>query len=114
MAEQTRLTDAELKALREHTPGPWSVEQDFQGFYNVVCDSKGFDRYVIGCEGLYRTDGADGANARLISAAPELLSSHGRLLANFRLLLERKPVRDVEETIAEAEAAIAKATGEAP
>lgn len=52
------------------------------------------------------------AIAHLIAAAPKLLSSNERLLSNFRLLLASKPVRDAAETIAEAEHAIAAATGE--
>jgi len=40
------------------------------------------------------------------------VSALERLLHNFEALLAQKPVRDAEETIAEAEAALAKARGE--
>lgn len=83
-----------------HTPGPWTFR---------------------GCEGGWAIDFNDDqeqvvdfvyeyADARLIAASPDLLSSTERLLHNFKLLLAGKPVRDAAETIAEAESAITKAT----
>lgn len=99
-----------------HTPGPWEASDDA-----ILCgDPDMAIGSVFPCDREKTTYGSGftygevtKANARLIAAAPELLSSHGRLLANFRLLLAGKPVRDVAEMYAEAEAAIAKATGEA-
>jgi len=51
-----------------------------------------------------------GRETMLAEAAPALLSALERTLLCLRLVLSRTPVRDVDETIAEAEAAIQKAT----
>ncbi|QHJ82341.1 MAG: hypothetical protein [Caudoviricetes sp.] len=59
--------------MSKHTPGNWIAEFDGE-YWNVVVEGgEGFGREIIGCEGLYRCDGSDEANARLIAAAPELL-----------------------------------------
>lgn len=95
-----------------HTPGPWKV----------------FDPMVDG--DTYGIDGADGtavvyygyrdtedgipkkADACLIAAAPDLLLALERITSSYRSLLARRPVRDVDETLAEVDAALAKARGE--
>ena len=53
-----------------YTPGPWRAEHDAHNFWNVF--SCADNEFVVGNEGLYRCDGTDEANARLIAAAPEL------------------------------------------
>lgn len=98
--------------MTNHTPGPWEV----------------FDSMVDG--DTYGIDGADGsavvyygyrdtdsgipkkADAHLIAAAPDLLLALERITSSYRSLLTRRPVRDVDETLAEVDAAIRKARGE--
>ena len=89
------------------TPGPWSVRYDY------VVQAKSFDegRLVPIAQpyGL-RVDGIDlFANARLIAAAPDLLSA---LVEAVELIETISPVED--DTLRRARAAIAKATGEQP
>lgn len=58
-----------LRALAEKaTAGPWTVESGNGQYPNIVCEGKGFDRYVIGDEGFYRGDGKDWDNANLVAA----------------------------------------------
>lgn len=61
--------------MSKHTPGKWLA--DFDGeYWNVVVEGgEGFGKEIVGCEGLYRCDGSDEANAYLISAAPDLLAA---------------------------------------
>lgn len=66
----------------KHSPGPWEVHGDTtqQAFYvhgaNVVCDIHRGGSYSPWCDGRFsRTPSEDEANARLIAAAPELLSA---------------------------------------
>lgn len=94
--------------MSKHTPGTWLVEKDGE-FFNVVCEQRGFNRYVVGTEGLYRPDGCDEANARLIAAAPELLEALNTLLC----LHENDVWTDDawKTSFDKARAAITKATG---
>jgi hypothetical protein len=68
--------------IQKHTPGPWRVEID-----KSAAQVKGFpvieaDEYtVVGTEGIYGDVDTDMANARLIAAAPELLSIVERFVA---------------------------------
>lgn len=94
-----------------HTPGPWVFDADD----SIVKTDYKSDVIMLGrlhiarpCRQGEQTD----ANARLIAAAPDLLSALERIARNFELLLAQKPVRDVSETLAEVNAAIDKATGE--
>lgn len=105
----------------KHTPGPWSAEKD-KGFsgettWNVVCKGEGFKRFIVSDEGLYRCDGSDEANARLISAAPDLLEQlQSMLIAAHMMMAVRGLSAEWEKTgiPADARAAIAKACGETP
>lgn len=54
-----------------YTPGPWKTRK--YGEFWSVTDS--LDYEVVGCGGLYRFDGTDAPNARLIAAAPELVEA---------------------------------------
>lgn len=100
----------------KHTPGPWntySEEGDRNGvFKHSVC---AYDGNIMSethtCVAEARGDSRERAyaNARLIAAAPELYSALERLIHSYRAVLARCPVRDVTETIAEVEAALAKA-----
>lgn len=94
--------------LNAHAPGPWYVRG---------CD--GNPGYAMGRHIYAPNEGNTGtvalvsgslANARLISAAPDLLAALERLEAGIRLWISRG-VSD--EDMAAARAAIAKARGEA-
>lgn len=59
----------------KHTPGPWRVVVDdtdsqVTGFPCIEANNY----TVVGCEGMYGDIERDYANARLIAAAPDLLS----------------------------------------
>ena len=94
----------------KHTPGPWSVRFDF------VVQATSFDggRLVPVAQPYgVNNDGTDlFANARLIAAAPDLLSSCQGMLEALET-----DCRDTDkwaELMAEAITAIAKATGSQP
>ena len=61
----------------EHTPGPWEVSQYCEGGAGAQLGVKGYDRPVYWNYRIYRneTDVEAKANARLIAAAPDLLSA---------------------------------------
>ena len=99
--------------MNKQTPGKWIAESDGE-YWNVVIDgAEGIGREIIGCEGLYRCDGSDEANARLIASAPDLLESLQQLVS------ESVNPHDGSEyeygewiALDKARAAIAKATGD--
>lgn len=80
MAEQTWLTDAELVALRGHTPGPWKAVRNRWAEIDVrapaVERETGLDYMVVnnvnGDSTSAPTYGTPYANALLISAAPAM------------------------------------------
>jgi len=100
------------------TPGPWKALPEETGRdYIRIRGTRLGGRYKVAnvvMADLPREVDETRANARLIAAAPDLLSALDRLAHSYRLLLARKPVRDVEETLAEVDHAIAKATGSNP
>lgn len=90
---------------RNHTPGPWDAVA-FRG-----CNPT--EKYAIGPTVLERTADAYGeANARLISASPELLEELSESTDMLERILESKDWGAIEEQIRDNRAAIAKATGE--
>ena len=94
----------------EHTPGPWRIDKTRFDRTTVFGDRPGWTDYPVantGDSSSNRPEEADlrdqqEANARLIAAAPELLEA----LRACRPLLN-------QPLAAQANAAIAKATGEA-
>jgi hypothetical protein len=71
-----------------HTPGPWAIDMDFL----VAPDPTGthFDLYIAeivreDTEGRVPPDDEQEANARLIAAAPELLSALQNLVCEAEL-----------------------------
>ena len=99
----------------KHTPGPWYA---LRGQRNISIRYKTGDGLlpmvnVASVRGQFPTDcpyGSSEANARLIAAAPELLEALQKMLPELRGL---SIVSDTAaEMSREAEAAIAKATGE--
>ncbi|WP_244828470.1 hypothetical protein [Caballeronia sp. TF1N1] len=106
----------------KHTPGPWSIwtsnsyrriGSDAPRGGEVLCGSVQRD----GCADLYFPNGGyEGPDARLVTAAPDLLASLRTtvsMLQGTLLIITDKDARAMaKEAIAEARAAIAKATGE--
>jgi len=94
-----------------HTPGPWAYTP---GILKHYVDSPDGDVH-IGLQEMHPIDGHDvpsAANARLISAAPELLAACKAVLAErdrFMSQFDPQP-RDTPQ-IAACRAAIAKAEG---
>jgi hypothetical protein len=79
--------------MSAHTPGPWSFR------------ASSYLEYIYAADGSCVFSGEmDTANARLISAAPELLAS-------LRAMLDTMDDGSDEPTLIAARAAIAKATG---
>lgn len=86
----------------KHTPGPWFTEgtQVFQGRYEPVAVC------------LYRDFDVSEANARLIAAAPDLLSIGMRLIALQGQWHPDRYQDEKELLLQDARAAIRKALGE--
>ena len=103
----------------KHTPGPWTAQRAPKPTRHWVVNIPGDHPLVVG-----RTGGPDdiherdGANARLMAAAPDLLAACEASLdahhnAHDTGLAVRYPVRECEHPIcATLRAAIAKARGE--
>jgi len=100
----------------KHTPGPWArhpdypwiIKQDLRPIGEIgdgvtVCGTNAHES-----SGFFPTPDEGRSNARLIAAAPDLLEACETLLFE---LVAGPAARD--EVIANARAAIAKATGEA-
>lgn len=84
----------------KHTPGPWAVESNRR----IITDA--FDKPV--CYFYPRDNGSDAANARLIAAAPALLSFAERVLARWHT--HDGQIDRIDDLLA----ALAAATGEEP
>ena len=105
--EAQAITEAPATPRPEHTPGPWTVD----------------NQYIHGPDGIrfiaVAGDGAGQANARLISAAPELIDAlagcadalreAGKDFAQANRLAARPNLYELHEQAARA--AIAKARG---
>jgi hypothetical protein len=106
--------------MSKFTPGPWFVVEDlrdetdgytFIAGYDVQSDSS----EIIGCEGISGDSAENLANARLISAAPDLLEALEIWLADYDEVAANpdfEPFPHVAERVAKTRAAILKAKGE--
>lgn len=107
--------------MSAHTPGPWVVRRDeWDGFcvHAPTIESQAGCLYRIvrgvnGDETPNPTYGTPEANARLISAAPELLDAL-HAFANATLTYNGHVIGLMREDFERARAAITKATGEQP
>lgn len=125
----------------KHTPGPWDVDTEkSEGEYGSGPDTSiGFDDFVIGAEinGKWKViattenstlkeieedydedyhhawDGVGKANARLIAAAPEMLSALMECALEIAQIHNRKLTLNEQIALDNARAVIAKATGAA-
>jgi hypothetical protein len=97
----------------KHTPGPWTT--DVHGFIYAAPDSELPDRTnqgasIVVAKVLKHSSGRPIANARLISAAPDLLAAL-QIMVNAANVAEIDPLV-MFASIEKARAAISKATGE--
>lgn len=97
--------------MSKHTPGPWATdlpehEQPYQDI-RIQAGARGICRLWIDDAPLHDYNAEQFANARLIAAAPDLLEA----LKNALWRMEEYNYQAMEGTIANARAAIAKATG---
>lgn len=108
----------------KHTPGPWHIGPKPHGHCRIYATGEGhaiartYDTEMNGIGVCALTGPMNEANARLIAAAPELLDAltqivecEKRRAADLRHREAWKLVKFSEGRIAQAEAAIAKATG---
>ena len=99
---------------KKHTPGPWKVDDLWVDdlWKDDVVDTKG--SLVVSAYGDYENPTTQ-ANARLISAAPELLETVVAYRLHHKLMLQIADDTDCPCTICKmAEAAISKAKGVIP
>ena len=89
---------------QKHTPGPWY--QNIDGHRRVIHDETATRTLAVTDD----CDEQDGANARLIAAAPELLEALRDLQIAILTHCEVK-ISDIAPAWKSANAAIAKATG---
>jgi hypothetical protein len=101
--------------MSEHTPGPWTWGEYFQGLYGSGKDNEVLEYFP--CEGMFLEHNRREANARLIAAAPDLLEAlKGALGSLLYVQYEYGDqvggwgVRD--DRIRKAREAITKATGQ--
>lgn len=101
----------------KHTPGPWRTGTPYATGGNqcrrvpIVGGDNGPDEEVIAVVGGGLASPCD-ANARLISAAPELLEALEDLASLAEAAMREVGEYDIEAELADARAAIAKATGD--
>ena len=92
--------------MTTHTPGPWNVSSNMYGVGNLlVAGVTASNAEPIANCGIGKTGEA---NARLIAAAPDLLTALIRLEEGIRLWMSKSVSEDDMQA---ARAAIAKATG---
>ena len=94
--------------MSKHTPGPWEIVADDERPMRIV-DSVGRVSVVDMPDWQEEFENEEFANARLISAAPEMLAALRECWATLCNLKHHNVRADIER----AEAAIAKAEGEA-
>mgnify|MGYP000878657138 CR=1 FL=1 len=103
---------SKAKAKRDnsaHTPGPWMVEPLGSACFEVKCQCGYF---IATCHDGVRGDRNADVNARLIAGAPDLLAALQRIVAVLDKQVASPHLAERASPLAQAKAAIAKATGE--
>jgi len=103
---------SQAKAKREnakHTPGPWMVEPLGSACFEVKCECGYF---IATCHDGVRGDRNADVNARLIAGAPDLLAALQRIVAVLDKQVASPHLAERASPLAQAKAAISKATGE--
>lgn len=99
--------------MREHTPGPWQAEEaSVRGITQEWFVRVDGDDIAIASDIRDRNGNHSEANARLIAAAPELLEALEDLASLAEAAMREVGEYDIEAELADARAAIAKATGD--
>ena len=108
---------SQAKAKREnakHTPGPWEAAIQ-PGCHAVIASLSGGPKAVAIIGNNTPDDGNEPmrfANARLIAGAPDLLAALQRIVAVLDKQVASPHLAERASPLAQAKAAIAKATGE--
>lgn len=98
-------------SIEQHTPGPWFVDEDELNVCAPDPEEPDVPWVVAGVRvGCGYPESQDGANARLIAAAPELLEALETVLQVKRT--DDRSIVFAPHAVAKARAAIAKARGE--
>jgi hypothetical protein len=92
--------------MKSHSKGPWKEcgDEIKSAEGEVICQTFA----VEGDEGMHHFCGESDANSRLIVSAPELLDALKRTARALELVFSKQPLRDMAETLAEANALITK------
>ena len=93
----------------KHTPGPWMVEPLGSACFEVKCECGYF---IATCHDGVRGDRNADVNARLIAGAPDLLAALQRIVAVLDKQVASPHLAERASPLAQAKAAISKATGE--
>ena len=110
---------SQAKAKREnakHTPGPWEAAIQ-PGCHAVIASLSGGQKAVAIIGNNTPDDGNEPmrfANARLIAGAPDLLAALQRIVAVLDKQVASPHLAERASPLAQAKAAISKATGEQP
>lgn len=107
------MSDVNLMAETNHSPGPWQLEHTDRDRINVFVPST-FGINVLAimeCGFNEPFESQQQANARLIAAAPELLAAAKAVLDGLNARIDAAPMTDVPvfDGIAALHSAIAKA-----
>ena len=108
--EASKASQANAKRENaKHTPGPWMVEPLGSACFEVKCECGYF---IATCHDGVRGDRNADVNARLIAGAPDLLAALQRIVAVLDKQVASPHLAERASPLAQAKAAIAKATGE--
>jgi len=108
--EASKASQAQAKRENaKHTPGPWMVEPLGSACFEVKCECGYF---IATCHDGVRGDRNADVNARLIAGAPDLLAALQRIVAVLDKQVASPHLAERASPLAQAKAAIAKATGE--
>lgn len=97
--------------MSKHTPGPWHRNVPPARKYCVVFSGRNTHVAAVKSDGL--TDSEIEANCNLIAAAPDLLEALEVILRKYEAQADYAEIDTDGESVAKANAAIAKARGEA-
>ena len=108
--EASKASQAQAKRDNSaHTPGPWMVEPLGSACFEVKCECGYF---IATCHDGVRGDRNADVNARLIAGAPDLLAALQRIVAVLEKQVASPHLAERASPLAQAKAAISKATGE--